>query len=182
MSFSINDIRSQLQYGGARPSQFNVLVTNPINPVADIKMPFLCRAASIPGSTLGIINVSYFGRTIKIPGDREFSAWTTAVYNDEDFAVRDAIETWSNAINGLETNIASAGSAPGNYKSQATITQYGKDGSELRIYQLNGIWPSEVGQIDLDWDTRDQIETFQVVWQYDSWSIVGGNTGDGGGS
>lgn len=179
--FSVNEIRAQMQYGGARPSQFSVIITNPVTAVADIQVPFKCRAASLPGHTMGVIPISYFGRTIKVPGDREFQPWTTTVYNDEDFGIRDAIETWSNAINGLESNLASLGSAPGNYKSQATVTQYGKDGSELRIYQFNGIWPSEISAIDLDWDARDQIETFQVVWQYDSWEIVGGVTGNAGG-
>lgn len=181
MTFSINDVRAQLQYGGARPTQFNVIITNPVNPTADIKIPFTVRAAQIPASTLGVIQVPYFGRTLPVPGDRTFQPWTTTVINDEDFLVRNAIEEWSNAINSLEGNIAGLGSAPANYKSQATVTQYGKDGTELRIYQFNGIWPSEIGQIDLDWEARDQIEIFPVTWQFDSFAIVGGVTGNAGG-
>jgi hypothetical protein len=181
MPFNINEIRANMPWGGARPTQFTVMVTNPVNPIADLKLPFQCRAASLPGSSLGVIQIPYFGRTIKVPGDREFQPWTTTVFNDEDFAIRDMLERWSNAINALERNVADLGSAPANYKSQAIVTQYGKGGDELRIYQFNGIWPSEISPIDLDWDARDQIETFQVVWQYDSFSVVGGNTGDGGG-
>ena len=182
MPFNINEIRSELQYGGARPTMFQVTITNPIEPIADIKIPFLCEAASIPPSTVAPINVAYFGRFIKIPGDRTFDPWNVNVLNDEDFAIRDALEHWHNAINALEQNIAQNGSPPNNYKSQATVTQYGKDGQELRIYQLEGLWPSLIGPIELNWGDQNVIERFTVTWEYDTYQVVGGKTGDGGGN
>ena len=48
MAFNINEIRSQLTFGGARNSLFQVTIQNPVNGVADIKVPFLVRAAQIP--------------------------------------------------------------------------------------------------------------------------------------
>ena len=180
MAFSINEIKAQLKYGGARPTQFNIMITNPINSVADIQMPFKCNAASLPGSSIGVIMVPYFGRNITVPGDRSFQPWQVTVENDEDFAIRNALEEWHGAINALERNIATKGSAPSNYKSQGSVTQFGKDGSELRIYQFNGLWPSEISPIELNWGDRDVIESFQVTWQYDSYEIVGGRTGNGG--
>lgn len=181
MTFNINDIKSQMKFGGARPTLFNIQVTNPINPDADQKLTIAAKAAQLPGLTLGIIPIGYFGRIIKVPGDRDFAPWTTTIHEDEDFSVRNALEEWHNAINAFERNIATVGSAPSNYKSQAIVTQYAKDGSELRIYQFNGIWPSEISPIEVDWDARDQIEQYQVTWQYDSHEIVGGKTGDAGG-
>ena len=62
MAFNINDIRAQLTFGGARASLFQVIITNPVNPVADLKLPFLCKAANLPSSQLGLIEVPYFGR------------------------------------------------------------------------------------------------------------------------
>ena len=35
MAFAIRDIRSQLEFGGARPALFNILITNPINGAGD---------------------------------------------------------------------------------------------------------------------------------------------------
>ena len=55
MAFNINDIRAQLTLGGARPALFQVIISNPVNPVADIKVPFLCKVAQLPASTLGLI-------------------------------------------------------------------------------------------------------------------------------
>ena len=183
MAFNINDIRAQLTLGGARPSLFQVIVSNPVNPVADLKLPFLCKAANLPASTLGTIEVPYFGRKLKIAGDRKFDPWTVTIINDEDFLVRNAMETWNNSIQLYQQNITALGtSAPSVYKSQATVTQFGKDGTVLRTYQFNGIFPDQISPIELAWNTTDEIEEFQVSFQYDTFEVLNSITGNAGGS
>ena len=83
MAFNINEIRSQLALGGARPALFQVIMNNPANSGGDAKIPFMARAAQIPASTVGTIEVGYFGRKIKIAGDRTFAEWTVTITNDE---------------------------------------------------------------------------------------------------
>ena len=183
MAFNINDIRSQLTLGGARPSLFQVIISNPVNPIADLKLPFLCKAAQLPQSELGTIEVPYFGRKLRIAGDRKFAPWTVTIINDEDFLVRNAMETWNNSIQLYEQNLNALGSsAPALYKSQATVTQFGKDGTILRTYQFNGIFPDVVGPIDLAWAAVDEIEEFQVSFQYDTFEILNSITGNAGGA
>ena len=183
MAFNINDIRSQLTLGGARPSLFQVIISNPVNPIADLKLPFLCKAAQMPQSELGTIEVPYFGRKLKIAGDRKFANWTVTIINDEDFLVRNALETWNNSINLYQQNITALGtSAPSVYKSQATVTQFGKDGTILRTYQFNGIFPDIISPIDLAWAAIDEIEEFQVSFQYDTFEVLNSITGNAGGS
>lgn len=181
MTFNINDIRSQLVGGGARSSHFRVIISNPFVPAADIKVPFMVKAASMPAFNIGRIEVPYFGRKINVPGDRTWDDWSTTVINDEDHIVKNSLEVWHNQMNAFERNIAQAGSNPNLYKSTATVTSYGKDGTELRVYQLNGIFPVRVEQIDLAWETTDQIQEFQVQWAFDDLQVVGGITGDAGG-
>ena len=181
MAFNINSFAGALKDGGARSSLFEVQITNPINGVADIQVPFMCRAAQIPGSSLGTIPVSYFGRQIKVAGNRTFEPWTPTIINDEDFAIRNAMEQWSNAINSLQGNVNTAGgSAPSLYKSNATVTQYSKTGEILRVYDFIGIYPSDISTIDLGWD-QEAIEEFAVTFQYDYWQVSGGSTGNAGG-
>jgi hypothetical protein len=183
MAFNINDIKSQLTFGGARPTLFQVKITNKVNPVADIKVPFLVRATTLPASNLGTIQVPYFGRKYKIAGDRTFDPWGVTVMNDEDFLIRHAMEQWNYSINTYEGNLnvvagGTAGTgAPSFYKSTAEVTQYSKTGQVLRVYRFNGIYPDVIGQIDLDWNNTDTIEEFQVQFQYDSFEVVGGVTG-----
>jgi len=183
MAFNVNEIRSQLTLGGARNSLFQVTITNPANSVADIKVPFLVRAAQIPPSTLGTIEVPYFGRKIRLAGDRTFGQWTVTVINDEDFLIRNSMEEWSNKINSLQGNVRLFGSAsPLLYKSSAQVTQYSKTGNPIRTYTFSGIYPSEISPIDVDWNSTDQIEEFTVTFQYDYHEVSGGITGNAGGS
>lgn len=175
MAFSINEFKSQLVGGGARASLFQVQITNPILGVADFKVPFMIKAAAIPESTTGVIPVPYFGRIIKYGGDRVFSTWQVNIINDEDFAVRNAMEAWSNAINSHITNFRSA---PFDYKAQAQVTQFGKDGSVLREYTFEGLFPTQITPIELAWASQDQIEEFQVTFEYDLWRVSGGVTGN----
>jgi hypothetical protein len=180
MPFNVNEIRSQLALGGARPALFNINITNPVNSAGDAKMEFMARAGQIPASTLGTIEVGYFGRKIKIAGDRTFAEWTVTVVNDEDFLIRNAMESWMSAINRHEDNDRDFGtSAPFLYKSQGHVQQYAKSGRGLRNYQFTGLWPTEVSTIDLDWNTTDTIEEFTVTFQYDYWK-VSGEAGFGG--
>lgn len=181
MAFNINEMRSQLTFGGARASQFQVQIQNPVNGAADLKTPFMVQAAQIPESTLGTIEIPYFGRKIKVAGDRTFAEWTVTVMNDEDFLVRNAMEQWMNAINSHQENLRDFGSAsPLQYKSQAQVTQFSKTGVPLRVYNFNGLYPSNIGNIQLDWNTTDAIEIFDVTFQYDWWNVSGGVTGSAG--
>jgi len=179
MSFSINEFRSALTGGGARPSLFQVSITNPVDAAADLKVPFMAKASSIPSSTTGMISVPYFGRKIKLAGDRNFDEpWTITVINDEDFLVRNAMESWMNAINTHEGNLIEFGTAsPAEYKSQAQVFQYSKDGGVLREYTFDGLFPTEISNIDLNWETTDTVSEFTVTFQYDYWRVSGGRTG-----
>lgn len=183
MPFNINDIRSQLTFGGARGTLFHVQIQNPVNSSAALKTPFMCKSASIPESMLGTIMVPYFGRMLKLAGDRQFQSWEVSIMNDEDFKVRNAFEDWSNRINKLQGNIRDLpGSEATLYKSQALVTQLSKTGQTLRVYQFNGVWPSMISPIPLDWGAQDSIEEFNVTLEYDWYEVVSGSTGDGGGA
>jgi hypothetical protein len=179
MAFNIQEIRSQLALGGARNSLFQVQIANPANGAGDVKVPFMVKAAQIPAATLGMIEVPYFGRKIKIAGDRTFAEWTVTVINDEDFLIRNAMEQWMHSINSHAGNIREFGSAsPLLYKSNAQITQFSKTGVPIREYTFNGMFPTEVSTIEMAWETTDAIEEFTVTFQYDFWEVSGGVTGN----
>lgn len=182
MAFNINELRSQLTFGGARSSLFQVTITNPANSTADIKVPFMVKASQVPASTLGVIEVPYFGRKIRLAGDRTFADWNVTVINDEDFLVRNAMEQWSNQINTMQGNLRQFGSAsPLLYKSTAEVTQFSKTGVPIRTYKFHGIFPTEIAAMDVSWENTDQIQEFSVNFQYDYWEVSGGTTGNAGG-
>jgi len=170
MAFNINEFKSQLVGGGARPTLFQVQITNPILPIADFKVPFMIKTAALPGSTVGSYTVPYFGRQVKYAGDRTFEEWPVTVINDEDFAIRNALESWSNAINSHDSNTRAL---PQQYKSNGIVNQYSKDGRILRTYVFEGIYPVTIDSIPLGWESTDQIEEFGVTFQYDLWRVEG---------
>lgn len=166
--FDINEIRSEMALGGARPNLFRVLLTNPILAANDRKIPLLGKASSLPDFELGVATVGYFGGEVKFPGNQKFKPWTITFYADEDYGVRDPLERWRNAILDTEQNRNTTGSSsPLNYKSQGTVEHIGKDGRIIKVYSFDGIWPSSVGQVELDWEENNSIMTFDVTFQYD---------------
>lgn len=174
MPFNISTFKSRgLVYGGARPSLFSVTLSVPagigIDNVSVDKFRFLCKTAELPASTISSVAVPYFGRTIKVGGDRDFGDWGVNIMNDEDFSVRSLFETWSNAINRLVSNVRDQAVSTENYKADLQCTQYSKDGEIIREYTIVGAFPTAVGGIALDWESTNQIETFAVNFAYDYW-------------
>ena len=183
MAFNVNLFQGALKFGGARPSLFQVNITNPINATGDVMVPFMAKATSIPASTLSEVNVKYFGRDVKFAGQRTFDTWTATIYNDEDFAIRNAMEEWHNSINSGKTNLTNLGtSSPTLYKSDAQVTHFSKTGVPLRVYNMVGIFPISIGAQALAWDQPDAIEEFEVSFAYDYFEVSGGITGNAGGA
>jgi hypothetical protein len=191
MPFNIDEFKALgLPFGGARPSLFDVTLTGPGQVTSIIQeltgagaqdFTFKCKAASLPMGNIDSIDAGYFGRKIKLAGDRTFQDWNVTVYNDEDFTARALFEAWSNAINRIIENKRDLRADNENYKADLLVTQWAKNGEQLRQYMLVGAWPSSIEAIRLDWETTNQIETFDVTMPYDYWIPVGeGNTKDGG--
>jgi hypothetical protein len=179
MAFSVNEIRTNLRFGGARPTLFQVQLNTKFNTELGSVSPFMVQGASLPGSNITPIEVGYWGRKIKVAGDRTFDDWSVTVMNDEDFKVRQILETWHNRINSVLGNLNTTGSAaPDNYKEDATVTQYGKAAGQdrsgaLRSYKFVGLFPTQIGPIELSWEDNNRIETFQVNFSYDYYTVSG---------
>lgn len=179
MAFSVTQFAALgLPFGGARGSLFEVDIQTPAGvPNVNDRIRFTCRAAQIPAATINNLAVQYFGREVKMAGNRTFAEWSPTILNDEDFQVRDAMESWSNAINSFQSNLRSASLATlQSYRTTATVIQYSKTGQRLREYRFVNIFPTEVSTIELSWDS-DTIQEFTTTFQYDYWEVVQGNQG-----
>ena len=194
---NINDFKNSLR-GGVRPNLFNVQINFPdIIPNAEGigsgstslegLSSFLCRSAALPASTQGLIEVPFRGRFLKIPGDRTFEAWTATFYNTKDFNLRRAFELWINAANKTDENVGTldfgAIGGTGSYFSDLVVQQKAKNDKDLilREYHLIGAWPTNVSAINLAYDSNDQIEEFDVEFQYQYMDVGAGNFSVGSG-
>jgi hypothetical protein len=182
-AFNVNNFRSKITRDVARPNLFSVNLTLPTfgdaQPAKDVE--FKIKAAQLPGSTIGIAPLYYFGREIKLAGNRTFTDWTVQVINDESFDVRNTLEKWMNAINShegnyREKNFVTGGNQPqtnGGYTRDASVIQYGKDGQEIiKQYNFVGMFPVDIAPIDLDWGSNDTIEEFAVTFAYQYWTAA----------
>lgn len=179
MTFNVNDMHAQLVGGGARPTLFevNLTDTNTNLKLNLTKSRFMVHAASLPESNIGFFELPYFGRKVQYAGDRTFQPWRVSIFNDEDFAIKFGLESWMEKIQSTVPNVrsAEAGINGSGYKGQATVTQFGKAGNVIRQYQFVGLFPVTIDPIRLDWNATDTIQSFDVTFRYDYWLDLGGN-------
>jgi len=177
MAFNVNQFRSQMTGDGARPNLFEVSLPFPIFAApgnAQTKMTFMCKSSQLPGSTVGVVPVQYFGRELKFAGNRTFADWTVTIINDEDFIIRNAFERWLAGINSHVLNVRNSNARNTlNYTVDGVVNQYGKTGgAPIKSYRFVGLFPTDVTPIDLDWGSNDTIEEYSVTLSYQWWDSV----------
>jgi|TARA_B100001778_G_scaffold26350_1_gene19323 hypothetical protein len=180
---TITDFKTQLRGGGARPNLFEVDITNfgggtdgsgDLGFGEDVQTDFrfFCKASAMPTQTIGSVDVPFRGRILKVAGDRTFEPWSVTVINDESFGVRKAFERWGNKINALHSGTGEV--SPEQYMGSGLIKQLGrspaggnleKTTQPLQTYIFQDIWPSEIGSIDLSYESSDALEEFTVTFQ-----------------
>lgn len=182
MSFNVDTFRTAMKNDGARPNLFEVSLQFPsfveLGGLAGSQSRFFCKTAQLPGTTIGAVTVPYFGREVKVAGNRIFADWTVSILNDEDFAIRNAFERWHRGINGNVTNLRELGAistspaAPGtSYAVDAEVIQYAKiGGSPIKKYKFVGLFPNDISPIDLDWGANDTIEEYAITLSYQYWT------------
>ena len=180
---TITGFKSKLAGGGTRPNLFEVEIAFPNETQIDNdtkeKSRFLIKAAALPASNITPIDVNFRGRILKIAGDRTFDTWTVTVLNDVDFSIRSAFEKWMNLINKMEDNTGEQD--PAIYQPDAYVHQLDRDGSTLRTYKFHDVFPTQVSQIDLSYETTDAIEEFTVEFQVQWWEAIKGTGANAGG-
>ena len=164
---NINDFKAVLKGGGARANQFSV--TLPFPGFAAVGgesrvMSFLCKATHLPGMTLGEVPVPFRGRNLYIAGDRQFEAWTTTVFNDTDFLIRNALERWMNTINALSDN--SGLENPSDYMVDGFVDHLDRAGQVIKAYTFRGMWPLTIAPIELTAAEAGEVESFEVTYRY----------------
>lgn len=172
---NIETFKAQLTGGGARANQFEVVMNFPTgssgNAGTTRQFTYLCSSTELPASTVGMVDVPYRGRILKLAGERTFADWTTTILNDTGFEIRKALESWVQIMDNPLLEVGTAVS-PSLYKQTASVHQLDRNGGVLATYTFHGMMPSEVGNIALGFDTNDAVETFDVTWAYDYFTIA----------
>ena len=188
---SIADFKGKLVGGGARPNLFEVTIPALPDGIAwdGDTFRYMCKAASMPASTIANIDVPFRGRIFKVAGDRTVDVWSVTVINDEDFKLRNSFEEWMDRIAKLDNNLGAT--SPESYMVDAEVFQLGRgstkastdsggtDNTVLKQYKFQSIFPTSLSAIDLSYDTGDTIEEFTVEFQVQSFEYAGAGGANG---
>ena len=181
MTLRIDDFKSAFVGGGARTNLFRCRLYWPNAEIAgqaddqygsaqpELLQSFMIKSASLPGSTIGFVEVPFRGRKLKVSGDRTFDDYTVTIVNDNNFAVRNAMERWHDAISGNVSNVSGRGldsATFDSYTANIEVEQLGRDGQVIKNYRMIGAWPTTVDPIDVSYDNSDTIEEFGVTFAY----------------
>lgn len=160
----LSDITLGFESGDfARPNLFLIEI-----PYLGKNFTFRAKASTAPSANVDEIKVGFMNRKMSLGGDRTFENWNCTLYSDEKHEGRQEILDWQALVHGQGNEIT--GSTPAQYKKQAIIKHYARDGKTIsKEYTVYGLWPQNVGEVALDWDTNSEVETFEVNFAYDYW-------------
>lgn len=203
-SSSIDSFKASVQADFARPNLFSVGLKFPgglklgdANAAKQLTAlgEFTVRAANLPSSQMGVIEVPYRGRVLKIAGDRTYEPWTITIMNDTKFSMRSSFEAWFSGIQANNENYSSIGtlgdaSDSTGYFADMSVSQLSRDQGNgagatsasassgdkgpktLRKYEFINVFPSNISAIDLDFGSNDAIEEFTVELQVQYWQAA----------
>lgn len=147
-----------------RPNRFRVIMPQVPN-------PFYVKASNLPSTTVGEVEVKFQGRSIWLPGEKKFpNTWTVTVYNEGTGTARRTLDALMQANVETISNIANP--APESIKQQATVQQLNRADAVTQTYMLVGCWVNEIGDVTVDHEEEDTIETFDVQLKFDYHTLV----------
>lgn len=160
----LTDITRAFESGDfARPNLFEVEI-----PYLGRNFSFKCKAAPMPAGIVEKVPVGYMNRKINVAGDRTYDDWTVTIYNDDKHEVRKAIIAWQAQAHAQGNDIS--GMTPADYKKVATVRQFSRDGKAItNEHTITGLWPTNVGEVQMDWDSNNEVETFETTFAIDWW-------------
>lgn len=170
---NIDKFRAQLIGGGARPSQFRVMLAFPAwvqAAGAPAAGEFLIKAAALPASTIQPIDVPFRGRIAKLAGERLFANWNIVVINDNDFLIRNALEIWSKGV--LDHRSTGGRVAPTSYTTDLVVQQLDRNDFVIKEYKFYNCFPQTVSEVQLDFGDTTQLEQFQCEFSVDYWETT----------
>ena len=165
-TFKTNVLKTDLQ----RPSLFKININSTVTTQAFTNdEALLVKAAAVPAATIAPLPINYAGRAYKLTGFRTYDTWTTTIINDEGFSAREKIMNWMYRISGGADGTRSVTTGGPGGLGDGIITLIGTDGADKQSWKMHFMWPTELGEIALDWSS-DAVEEYTCTWAYDYWT------------
>ena len=171
MSVLLEDFKQSVR-SVVRPNRFEVEIVAPTSlkvPVDADELMFRVQSATIPDRTFNEIPVKFYGMEYKLPGGETTTDLNITFLNDAEWDIRDFFEGWAELINNRSTSEKAFADELFEDGTLITVYQLGFDGKRIAGYEFYHIFPKIVEQIELNMETTDTVETFQVTFAYSYW-------------
>jgi len=124
---------------------------------------FLVKSSRLPTSTIPVAEVNWQGNKYKLGTTQEFAEFTVTYNVDPENEIRRDYLIWEKQIHNAEDNIHGD---PANYMQDIILTHLShRDGSVIMEYKLVYAWPSSIGELSLDYGTKE-VASFDVTFNY----------------
>lgn len=148
-----------------RTNNFEIQIDN----VSKVRSLILAVVSGfLPNESNEVISLNYGNTTITVAGKANANGSGTLVVRDliqEDTEA--VIDEWRKTVYNKETDAIGFAA---DYKKTAYVTQYAPDGTLLRVWNLEGVWPSAVDYGQISYESPG-VKTISITLQYDKATI-----------
>lgn len=158
---------------GARPSKYKILMNMPTasGGTGGKIINTLCNAQSFPGVSQGPIEIYTQGRKLVLPGDTEYeTTWTVTFYQTEDHKLRRDFLKWMKVMDDFQENKHQGNLAE--LMVEQTIIQLNHNEEEVASYRFEGLFPQNIGPVEVSDSEQNTISNFDVTFSFTSWVVV----------
>lgn len=123
----------------------------------------LVKSTRLPASNTPVAEVNWQGNKYKIGTTQEFQEFTITYNVDPDDRIRFLFTNWMQEVHNPENNLHGD---PMSYMRDLRLEHLShRDGTPIMVYTLIYAWPSSVGELSLDYGTKE-IAYFDVTFNY----------------
>jgi hypothetical protein len=170
----ISQLRAAIKSGLTRSNRWRVLVNFPGyagNAGNGQQASLLARTTNTPSATVGVIDLTWGGRNLPIPGDRQYEEFTVTFIGVNDMNVYNAFQKWSENVNGSESNRGLTDLEQ--IMNDVQLELMNVNDQVTKTFILHDAWPAIVGQMSLDSGEMDGYSQFDVTFRYVQYSQPG---------
>jgi len=117
----------------------------------------------LPNISTPAIELAHGNSKVKVAGQAEFEDGELVVKDAIGADIEKIIHNWHKQVYDPTTDRLGWAA---DYKKNATVYQYGPDGTYIRSWKLIGVWPSAVNYGEMSYDGSDK-KTISITLSYD---------------
>lgn len=174
-SFNIEQYKSRFG-DGAKASLFYYRPQWPAGIDTDITQEdamYLVRSTQIPSTTIETGTLNWQGFDYKYATKQTYNTITVSFNVDLQAKIRLQFEKWMNLMHNPVTNIYATSSQ---YMQDQTLQMVGYSAENLLEFKLHHAFPTEIGQITLDYSTPE-VAQFDITLTYQYHTVSQSETG-----